>query len=159
MFPGPDALTLEDYLRMFSEPVLPQSELDEDYDPLAIKNDEKLVTSQAPKHRKLSSVDEQSSATNFSAQNYDCDNNSAATCPVIEATCINDSAPGDCSEKLHCGCTKYKKTFDKVVFIDSTWHQVTKIRNDERLQCMYFISFIFCSHQIFKIYMEINHLL
>jgi len=34
---------------------------------------------------------------------------------------------------------KYKYRFERVVFIDSTWHQVNKISSDERLRGSYFV--------------------
>ena len=114
VFPGPDALTLEEYANKFSKQ--------------DVSSDEDSSTDNV--HSGQQTEDVKNSGTCLNSESS-C-GTSVATCqPLVNSgdgsTDADSRMPGQKQKK------QYKKTFDRVVFIDSTWHQVSRIRLDKRL--------------------------
>ena len=118
VFPGPDALTLEEYVAKFSKPQSVHNE-----DPCDHIQSLRLGQSMA---------DDKNSEM---CRNCDsADGGSAATCQALLRD-SDASTSGVGARQAEDKNVRFEKTFDRVVFIDSTWHQVYKIRLDERLSC------------------------
>ena len=116
VFPGPDALTLEEYVAKYSKP--------------------RLICDGDSATSTISSTQPVTDANDTKTF---C--NGELDCGISDSTCQSPvNSTGDGTKPAHTDHVEgrqvlFEKTFDRVVFIDSTWHQVSRIRLDKRLSC------------------------